>query len=294
MGKTTPPLATLAAWRHTQGIYRVDPDLLGALLATPITRVPVDVLMRLPEWGIYVELPGYRIRDSVVRGMFVSLDDDRRTSVVDLMLFLDASDSLRPMILPLVRETLDEALEARDARVLADAACVGRQAYAAGRLPFMPTAAELMPLLSVALYLGAEGADVRDASGTHNHPANPSPRLLKGRWQYPVPHRPTTWDCGLRIGAELRRAKEVESEGTASRPHASPRPHIRVAHWHTYRVGPGRRDTRLKWLHPILVSGTDDEGGGIVPTVRPVRSGARDPSQVSDEATSIESSADVD
>ena len=45
-----PRLAALAAWRCTQGIYRVHPTLLAELLETPISGdLPADVLMRLPE-----------------------------------------------------------------------------------------------------------------------------------------------------------------------------------------------------------------------------------------------------
>ncbi len=267
-----PILATLAAWRHTQGVYSVDPDLLGALLGTPVTRVPVDVLMRLPEWSVYVRLSDYMMRGLPVRGMFVALDDDRKASVVDLMLLLDAGDLLLPIIVPLERDSLDEALEALDARILADGVLGTRASVAAELLAVMPKASELMPLLSVALYLGAEDADLRDASGMRARPVVPSPKLVMGKWQFSSPARPTTWNCGSRIGAELRRAKEADIESAASRLHASPRPHIRVAHWHTYRVGPGRRDTRIKWLHPILVSANDEEVGGIVSTVRPVRS----------------------
>src|SRR5690606_8718894 len=42
---------TLAAWRMTQGIYRIDPALYDALITTDLAGdIPANVLMRLPEW----------------------------------------------------------------------------------------------------------------------------------------------------------------------------------------------------------------------------------------------------
>jgi len=38
-----------------------------------------------------------------------------------------------------------------------------------------------------------------------------------------------------------------------------PRAHIRRAHWHTYLVGAGRSERRLKWLPPIPVNVDDPE-----------------------------------
>ena len=57
--------------------------------------------------------------------------------------------------------------------------------------------------------------------------------------------------------------------------HASPRPHIRRAHWHSFWVGkrdqPDARSVTLKWLPPIPVNvqGVED----LTTTVRDV--GAR-------------------
>jgi hypothetical protein len=49
----------------TQGIYRIDPDLYPALIATLAAKIPADVLTRLPEWCCYVETPGLRLPSRV-------------------------------------------------------------------------------------------------------------------------------------------------------------------------------------------------------------------------------------
>lgn len=63
------------------------------------------------------------------------------------------------------------------------------------------------------------------------------------------------WDIGVRYATEVRRRLAETSD--ASRPHGtgkSPRPHIRKAHWHIYRIGPGRKETKVLWLAPIEVN----------------------------------------
>jgi hypothetical protein len=83
---------------------------------------------------------------------------------------------------------------------------------------------------------------------------------------------PTVWDTGYAIGPALRAALERERTApTADGTHASPRPHIRRAHWHTYWTGPHtepeRRKAALRWLPPIPVA---VERGELPVTVRPV------------------------
>ena len=43
----------------------------------------------------------------------------------------------------------------------------------------------------------------------------------------------------------------------------------RRAHWHTYLVGPGRRERRLKWLLPIPVNVDDPDALPV--TIKPVQ-----------------------
>lgn len=274
LGMECPLLAVLAAWRHTQGVYRFSPDLLDAVLATPISRIPVEALHRLPEWAVYVELPHYEVKGHRVQGMFFALDDDPREGFSDVLLLLDPDEGpLLPVVLPLVGESLDEAVAARDARILADADSTGddrRRALARIAIGLQPTASDIAPLLSVALYLCAE-TDIRDQAGDRERPSHPVPKRVKGGERLFPPDRPTVWECGFRIGAKLRAARAATIEHVGEGTHAAPRPHVRRAHWHAYRVGHGRTDVRVKWLHPILVGVRDDvDAGGIVPTIRQV------------------------
>jgi hypothetical protein len=60
-------LAALAAWRATQGIYRFDDTLLDELWHTPIHgELPTDLLYRMPEWCMYIEIGRARSRTGSV------------------------------------------------------------------------------------------------------------------------------------------------------------------------------------------------------------------------------------
>jgi hypothetical protein len=70
--------------------------------------------------------------------------------------------------------------------------------------------------------------------------------------------RPNEWQVGYRLGAALGRAFSERDPAQASGTHASARPHIRRAHWHSFLVGkldePEARIVMLEWLPPIPVN----------------------------------------
>lgn len=45
--------------------------------------------------------------------------------------------------------------------------------------------------------------------------------------------------------------------------HRSPVTHVRRAHWHTFRVGEGRKKIQVKWLAPVVVN-ADGEQKNII------------------------------
>ena len=88
------------------------------------------------------------------------------------------------------------------------------------------------------LYLCSQAAEIRDGGGGKRVPAPPQPvKTKKGMRLFP-PDRPMPWEVGYRLGAALRKAWSAQ-EAASDTPgtHASPRPHIRRAHWHSYWVG---------------------------------------------------------
>lgn len=50
---------TVIPWRYSRSVYRFDSDVYRELISTPFSgELPEEVLLRLPEWSIFVEMQG--------------------------------------------------------------------------------------------------------------------------------------------------------------------------------------------------------------------------------------------
>jgi len=256
-------LAALAAWRVGQGIYRFDPALAEAIKSTPITALPVEVLYRLPEWCVYIEEahePGC--------GFFAYLESDANSGLPELRILTDPPNQERmPIALHLDQPTLDLSVAAMLAESRRQMVRLGNTHSAATMPDLVENIAEAVtPLLNLVLYLCSEAADLGG-----ERPQRPKPVRTKRGWKMFPPDAPRVWTVGERIGSALRSAHLAEQTGqreTTPDGRQSPRPHVRRAHWHTYRVGPGRSDAIIKWLPPIPIN---IAGGDIIPTIHEVR-----------------------
>lgn len=264
-------LGALGAWRLTQGIYRFDATLRAQLIDTPLgseTPLPCEVLYRLPEWCMYIEMPD--VADSV-HGLWAHLEYDANNGRHELRLLIDSDTALYPLILHIgpwtISEAMDRALE--EARIQAErmpegyinAKYMTNQAHKSNE-------AVLLPALSLLLYICSESAEY-SRRGKEDAPSMPQPKKTKRGWRLFPAEGPVEWDVGVRLGAALRQShllSDTQDSGT----HASPRAHMRRAHWHGFRAGPRKREDgtdipnserkfSLKWLPPIPVNIGDDE-----------------------------------
>lgn len=267
-------LAALGAWRITQGIYRFDPDLYAALITTPLTGdLPDDLLHRLPEWCVYVETPGLTFDDRPLLGVYAHLDHAPHDGHAELRLVLDSKSDpqLFPVPVRLGHGSLLDAVQALSAiarekmeRYFPEK----RDIFSATETHEAQDARDLAPILSLLLYLCADEAD-------YERPPKPrTVRTQKHGRLLPPPANVRYWPVGERIGAALRTAREraaATSGDTPATERASPRPHWRRAHWHTFWTGPlgGERIARVKWLPPIPVN---LDGQGLPTVVHPIRS----------------------
>lgn len=262
-------LAALGAWRVTQNIYRFDPDLYAALIATPLTGdLPEELLYRLPSWGVYLETPGLSFAGYPLLGIYAHLEQDARKGSSELRLLLDSETELRlyPQPLRLGHGSLLESVQA----TIDFARQTAERSYP-DKLPAFEQAqpeqdaADLTPMLSLLLYLCADEADYERPPPIKTA----RPRSLGKQRIVIVPENVRYWDVGARIGAALRKAQDAATE-PAGTERQRKRPHWRRAHWHTYWTGPmdGERTTRLKWLPPIAV-GLD--GQELPAVIHPVR-----------------------
>ena len=254
-------LAAIGTWRYSQGIYRVDPDLMAGLAESRLPGdLPAEVLHRLPEWCIYVETPGMSWAGTALHGFWAHLEWDANSGRSELRLLLDLDDRLLGLPLHLGSWTLLEAVE-RYARNAADVAAEQGIKFTVRGEDMDAIVGAVRPLLSILLYLCSDEPEIDDLRQPGSSPARPRPKKTKKGWRLFPPDRPRTWTVGAGIGALLR-----ESALPGDPTGRTVRPHLRRGHWHGYWTGArdsAERRFRYRWLAPIVVAGEQnaDRGG---------------------------------
>ena len=277
---------SLAAWRMGgKHVLLFDEIVMRELWDMPVEGdIPTDTLLRLPFWCIYVPVQISASGKANLRGAFIHLEHDANTRraklsfVIDLTDEASPGDGLLPMPLNLdVKAPLAEVLRST-LNVDKVIASLPPDQRAAARVHLEHVHAILRPFVSIALYLCADNADVRDPdTGAPAQISLPKPSAKK---LFAAPSA-TTWNVAWRIGAALRRAEDAVRTASGTNPGTgrTVRPHMRKAHWHTYRTGP-RATPKLQrlilhWLPPIPVAMPEDvdatQWAELLPTtVRPV------------------------
>jgi hypothetical protein len=86
-------VAALAAWRVTQGVYRFDPTVAEAVMATPLEGdLPNALLYRLPEWCVYIETPRRTWDGHPLHGFWAHLEWKAGEGADELRLVLDIAE----------------------------------------------------------------------------------------------------------------------------------------------------------------------------------------------------------
>ena len=244
-------LTAIATWRYSQGVYRFDPAVFDALWTTKLSGdLPADVLLRLPEWSIYIETPDKKLGESNLFGFWVHLEHDANNHRKELRFVLDTDEMLVPVPVHIGNWPLETALE----KVMAECArnipseMLAQFLDGANGSFFNPE--NLMPMVSLVLYLCSDNPDF----GADKKPVRPKAKKTKKHgWRLFQAPGPTIWHIGERIGRLIRESREsVKTEG----PGRSVKSHIRRAHWHGYWSGPlsGPRRFDYQWMPPIPVS----------------------------------------
>jgi len=266
-------VAALAAWRLTQGIYVIDPTVLQAVVETPMDgAIPVDVLLSLPEWCVYVPTAGHVIEATKIAGFFAWLEHDVNRRQTELRILIDQADrtglkSLSPEILHLHHGLpFDESYDRMIEEMRKQAQRLGSRGDAwesAARELRRNARTRVGPLLSVLLYLCSQTAEYRLGGQTKTGPpAAPRPQKTKAGWRLFPPDRPRTWYVGEHLGHAIREALAASHSRHPGDERAGPRPHVRRAHWHSFWTGSrsdaAARKIVLKWLPPIPVAMVED------------------------------------
>lgn len=125
----------------------------------------------------------------------------------------------------------------------------------------MPLAADMIEqtlsrVVPILIYLCAANADTRPVPAVATR-TRPDGSAFRGK-------APKVIEFGYRIGPRLGQARKSYPAGAAGTTGRKVAPHVRRAHFHTYKVGPGRTESLVRWLAPIPIN---VDGDATKPTV---------------------------
>lgn len=289
----------LAAWRMSQGIYKFDQTMLDEVWRTPIKgEVPVEFLYHIPEWCIYIETPGKTIpvqgKIYPLYGFYAFLECERlRPEFHELRILADYHEE--PTVLfqiplhlchsnieTMLEQTMNTIIDHGKKEIEIGKTKVGlynpeMQKVLQAKMERIIFEAQTLenvkpyigPMLSLLLFVCTQNMEITHPRDETKKPRNPRPKRVGGEERIFPPTNPTTWNVGIRMGAQLRSA-EQRLNNAPQGTHAGPRPHSRRAHWHPYWYG--KRDSekrilKLKWLNQMLVNAKPEE---LVPFVREI------------------------
>lgn len=282
-------LSAVGTWRYSQGIYRFDETFYQAVADSDgMSKIPSEVLLRLPEWCVYVETPDMTFMGAAIDGFFAHLDDDRTNGRTILRLSLVEHESPDPMSfvtfpISLGEWSVEEAYNAFAHETVQRLSRSPASIMAASQMSSILSGAKLESvqiigkMISLLLYLCTEKPDIVDRREPEWKPGFPKPKKVKGGLlRYFPAEKERIYDVGATLGQQLREAEEHLPSAPTGR-HV--RSHLRRGHWHGYWSGPrkpgkpGQRKFDLKWLFPIFVHGSadkpDEETLGSIPQIAP-------------------------
>lgn len=242
-------VAAIGTWRYTQGIYRFEPEFFDALENTePSGDLPSEVLFRLPEYCVYVEIP----RAGPLKGFFAHLEYDYNTGRPELRFWVDDDRGQFPFVMHIGDWSIEEAIRRANDEALSrfDNAGSAAAAKAAIEEHMGQTTRMFRLFTSMLLYLSSDAPEIEPIE--RELPARPKPQRTKNGMILQPPNSPRVWTVGSESAKAIRKWEKVP---TGER-HESPRPHIRRAHWHGFWKGPksGMRSFFYKWIPPIPVN----------------------------------------
>lgn len=293
-------VASRLLWQQARIAYVADPDMWRELGRTaPDGDLPADLFMKLPHPNPFIAFPDPLVlplndqgdqqrivgvfvsglRDVVKRPMWgvpCSTSDPCLAGLAMTFVGLVEKADGTPILIDGLRNDLTmihASMSLKDGRTFGELVEGAVRRYS-GPTPFSRQMRDRdnavdLPLLferaiGALLYLCCKNADLRPLPAV----ATRTSKRRSGRGAKP----PKLIGMGYRIGPQLRAYhKRVADEDRDGGTGWKKAPHLRRAHYHTYRVGPGRRESIMMWLHPIFVNATPD--GAEETTVIPIGKG---------------------
>lgn len=260
-------VASMYLWRMSKGIYRFAPEIFEALTQQPLEGdLRNDLFHRLPEWAVYIETPGLTFDGSTMSGFIAHLDyNSEGTTDLQFLIFYPDRTQPRPIALPLGEGTVEDAISRMheyDARHLAP------YARATSNVSPEQVKRDFSALVQLVIYLCCDNRDIPPIK----HPRE----RMRVSGVIDAPKDPRIWAVGERVAKAIRQydSNVRSSVRSTTGTHASPRPHIRRAHYHTFLTGPksGERGRIVHWIPPLPVGVRWDEDAQLPVVIRPVES----------------------
>lgn len=272
--KDTQIIAALAPWRQSKEVFIIDPDLQELLFSQDEElTINSEILLQIPYQCFYIQFAGiFDFMGHPCHGVFVHLEDDTNTHDKELrLLYLTVDENAIGEPIHIGEETLEESLKHTRMEAfhnVPDEHEHVRRMLMTGIENLEREVAAYKKTLQIILYLCAQNAEIAPNSEQAFITKRSSTGRIRDRYA-----EIRKWDVGFRIGAAVRKARSVLAEpkkhtdSGSSTTHASPRPHMRRAHWHSFWTGPKSepktRKLVLKWIPPIIVGVSNYEDSPV-------------------------------
>lgn len=252
-------LATITTWKYTQRIYRIPDILFHELIKTDIKGdVPADVLTRLPDWCVYIEVPDPTAMENFT-GFWAHLDyvpdSPPELYILGHMDIVGVEDENDGDFIHAARFkcVLDGTIEDIYKSMVDDA----RQYIPNFEKDTEAVAAHgeiVKGILSILLYICSDEPEIEVNKIRQQGFYEPLLKKTKKGFLLFFANKYTYCDVGVEISKRLKEyaQRDAPSEHTV-------RPHVRSAHWHGYWTGKrnniDRQEFVYRWIAPVFVEG---------------------------------------
>lgn len=239
--------AIAATWGYTKGIYKFNEELYKELIKTKVhNSIPSEVLLKIPEYSIYVETPGLQILDMEVGGFFASplwsMSKDE-THIYFMFKIVKNNSNLKieekHFAVKGIMISKDQNVEIIDTVGLCEKIDSPEHNFNI----------DLSIPISFLLYICSENNKYN--SSLYMPSKNISCKKVKGN-NFRLFHAssPRIHKIGEAEGEIIRKFNEQVNFSSGWKV----KPHVRRAHWHGYWTGKGREEFKYNWIPPTFIN----------------------------------------
>lgn len=263
---TSSQLVNYLSWRVSKGVYTFNTSLYNALVSSEFGgEIPVEVLKRLPEWGVYITLqPGITLLNKEVQGVIVTVSTTKFKASDSTMFYttedIESVDTHINFSFDLVNRDkifmpfpIQLVIKAGDSVSTAMSPEKAVSNTNEGNTQWIEQQQAVKKVLPLLLYLCSEKRELRVVKGNGTK-YEPKASVLS---KFQIPTKIKSITIGEVLGAELRRF-EQELKQYPNRKGGKKAPHMRRGHWHG--VWKGKKDSGIpqrfeyNWLPPMFIN----------------------------------------